>query len=160
MPDNLVLVNNVYSHQNPGDSAIVEAIGRYVLEVDPGARIYFLSQFWRENDAHYRALGIASAPQLWDIPMDDRMGPRESVEMTPELISSLEEMFRKHYMNWLDEPLPILDDKTPRQACKTKAGKQKVAMLIRTIPQPVGNDGVEIDIPRQEMLRSLGLESK
>lgn len=71
MPDNLVLVNNVYSHQNPGDSAIVEAIGRYVLEVDPGARIYFLSQFWRENDAHYRALGIASAPQLWDIPMDD-----------------------------------------------------------------------------------------
>ena len=71
MPDNLVLVNNVYSHQNAGDSAIVEAIGRYVLEVDPGARVYFLSQFWRENEAYYGALGIRSAPPLWDIPMDD-----------------------------------------------------------------------------------------
>jgi len=95
-----------------------------------------------------------------DVPMDDRMGPKESVEMTPELISNLEEMFRQHYMKWLDEPLPVLDGKTPRQACKTKAGKQKVAMLIRTIPQPVGNEGVEIDVPREEMLRSLGLESK
>ncbi len=71
MPENLVLVNNVYSHQNPGDSAIVEAIGRYVLEVDPGARVYFLSQFWRENEDYYGALGIRSAPPLWDIPMDD-----------------------------------------------------------------------------------------
>ncbi len=71
MPDNLVLVNNVYSHRNPGDSAIVEAIGRYVQEVDPGARVIFLSQFWQENEAHYQALGIASAPPLWDIPMDD-----------------------------------------------------------------------------------------
>ena len=71
MADNLVLVNNVYSHQNPGDSAIVEAIGRYLLEVDPGARVYFLSQFWRENEAYYGALGIRSAPPLWDIPMDD-----------------------------------------------------------------------------------------
>ena len=50
MPDNLVLVNNVYSHRNPGDSAIVEAIGRYVQEVDPGARVIFLSQFWQENE--------------------------------------------------------------------------------------------------------------
>ena len=88
------------------------------------------------------------------------MGPRESVEMTPELVYSLEEMFRKHYMKWLDESLPILDGKTPRQACKTKAGKQKVAMLIRTIPQPVGNEGVEIDVPREEMLRSLGIDSE
>jgi len=95
-----------------------------------------------------------------DTPMDDRMGPRESVEITPELASSLQESFRQHYIDWLDHPLPILEGKTPRQACKTKAGRQKVAILIRTIPRPVGNAGVEIDIPRQEMFRSLGLESE
>ena len=133
-----------------------------ILDVNSAERLK-AARRWLEEISGVKYLGVKtrdlSEPSR-DIPMDDRMGPRESVEMTPELISSLEEMFRKHYMNWLDEPLPILDDKTPRQACKTKAGKQKVAMLIRTIPQPVGNDGVEIDIPRQEMLRSLGLESK
>ena len=71
MPRNLVLVNNVYSFRNPGDSAIVEAIGRYVMQVDADAQVVFLSQFWQENEAHYRRQGIRSAPPLWDIPMDD-----------------------------------------------------------------------------------------
>jgi hypothetical protein len=94
------------------------------------------------------------------VPMDDRIGPKESVAMTPELTSHLQESFRKHYMGWLDSPLPMLGGETPRQMCGTGTGRKKMAMLIRTIPNPVGNQGVAIDVPRDEMLRELGLQSE
>jgi hypothetical protein len=132
-----------------------------ILDVNSAERLE-AARRWLEEISGVKYQGVETrdmSEQPAEIPMDDRMGPRETIEMTPELASGLQEMFRQHYMKWLDEPLPILDGKTPRQACKTKAGKQKVAMLIRTIPQPVGNEGVEIDVPREEMLRSLGLES-
>lgn len=72
----LVLINNVYSHRNPGDSAIVQALGRYVQQAAPGSEVVFLSQFWQENAAHYERLGFGSAPPLWDIPMDGNKARR------------------------------------------------------------------------------------
>jgi len=95
-----------------------------------------------------------------EVPMDDRIGPKETVAMTPELTSHLQESFRQHYMGWLDSPLPMLGGKTPRQMCGTETGRKKMAMLIRTIPNPVGNQGVAIDVPRDEMLRELGLQTE
>ena len=94
------------------------------------------------------------------VPMDDKMGPKETVELTPEMASSLQEYFNQHYMDWLDSPLPMFEGKTPRQMCKSKADRQKVARVIRTIPAPVGNPGVKIEVPRQAMLRELGIESE
>ena len=90
----------------------------------------------------------------------DRIEPQEPVELTPEMASYLSETMYQHYMKWLDDPLPIFGGKTPCQMCKTKAGRKKVGMLIRTIPTPVGNPGADIDVPRAEMLRELGLESE
>lgn len=66
----LVLINNVYSHRNAGDSAIVEAIASYLRGVDPGCDVVLLSQFHEENRDYYRGLGYDSAPPLWDVPMD------------------------------------------------------------------------------------------
>ncbi len=133
-----------------------------ILDVNSAERLKAARQ-WLEGIPGVKYLGVKTQDlneQPRDAPMDDRMGPKESVEMTPELASYLQDSFRQHYMKWLDTPLPMLNGKTPRQTCKTKTGRQKVAMLIRTIPTPVGNAGAEIDIPRQEMLQSLGLESE
>ena len=52
--------------------------------------------------------------------------------------------------------LPALRGKTPRQTCRTKKGRQKVATMIRSMPKPMSDD--EVDVPREEMLRKLGLE--
>jgi len=133
-----------------------------IVDVNSAERLNTARQWLEEIDGvKYTSVKSRNIQQLHEeAPMDDRMAPTESVEMTPELVSSIKESFRQHYIDWLDHPLPILNGKTPRQACKTKAGRQKVAMLIRTIPQPMGNEGVEIDIPRQEMFRSLGIESE
>lgn len=93
-----------------------------------------------------------------DRPLDERISPPEPIEMTPELANSLQEMMDKHYMGWLDTPLPALGGKTPRQAWRTKAGRQEATMLIRTMPDPSGP--VPIRVPREALLRELGLEEE
>ncbi|MBN2211054.1 MAG: DUF2384 domain-containing protein [Sedimentisphaerales bacterium] len=137
-------------------------LNELILEVNSLERLE-AARAWLENIPGVKFLDAKSRDfnqEDFEVPMDDRLGPKESVEMTPELASYVQESFNRHYMDWLDSPLPVLDGKTPRQMCKTKAGRNKVARLIRTIPLPVGNPGVEIKIPRREMLRELGIESE
>ena len=88
-----------------------------------------------------------------DRPLDERIAKPEPVEMTPEMAAAVQEMMNKHYMGWIDEPLPILGGKTPRQACRTEAGRQQVTMLIRTMPDP---DGIGLDSgsPRGDAART------
>jgi len=45
----------------------------------------------------------------------------------------VESMLRNHYERWIDEPLPALDGKTPRQAAATAEGRARVEDLIRSI---------------------------
>ena len=91
-------------------------------------------------------------------PLDDRLAASQPVEITPEMATALQEMFDKRYMEWLDTPLPILSGKTPRQACRTPSGREQITTLIRTMPDPVGD--APISVPRQAMLRELGLDTK
>ena len=137
-------------------------LNELILEVNSAER-FEAARSWlakipgvRYLDVKTRDLGRGPS----DTPMDDRMGPKEAVEITPELSSHLQELFRQHYIKWLDDPLPMLEGKTPRQMCRRKDGRKKVAMLIHTIPNPVNNQGVNINVPREEMLRELGLESE
>jgi hypothetical protein len=90
-----------------------------------------------------------------DRPMDERVSRSEPVEMTPELTAAMQEMMNQHYMAWIDERLPALGGKTPRQACRTETGRQQVLMLIRTMPDPMA--GAAVRVPRESMLRELGL---
>lgn len=72
----LVLLNNVYSYRNRGDSAIVEAMARWIEKTNPQTRIYLASQFWEENRSYFDGLGWRSVPPLWDIPMDPHKARR------------------------------------------------------------------------------------
>jgi hypothetical protein len=92
-----------------------------------------------------------------EVPLDDRKGPEDEVPITPELIAHLRETMRRHYMEWLDTPLPVLGGKTPRETCRTEEGRQRVAIMIRSIPRPAGPGSADVDVPRDEMLRALGL---
>ncbi len=90
-----------------------------------------------------------------DRPMDERVSRPEPIEMTPELTAAMQEMMNQHCLAWIDERLPALGGKTPRQACRTAAGRQQVLMLIRTMPDPMA--GAAVRVPRESMLRELGL---
>jgi hypothetical protein len=80
--------------------------------------------------------------------------PAKRVEMTPEVVAEMNKYLKKYYMAWLERPMEWLDDKSPREACKTERGKAKVGTLIRGMGSPT-TYGVEV--PRQAMLRELGL---
>jgi hypothetical protein len=87
--------------------------------------------------------------------MDERISKSQPVEITPAMAAAFQKMTDKQYMEWLDEPLPILGGKTPREACRTLEGRQRVTTLIRTMPDPMRQTSVRI--PREAMLRELGL---
>jgi len=160
----------VWSKETRGDKRVlgeaitlgrIEFVGdELVLTVNSAQRLA-IARKWLEKlpgvifkDVHTRRWDEAEK----DRPLDERISPPEPIEMTPELADSLQEMMDKHYMGWLDTPLPALSGKTPRHACRTKAGRQEVTMLIQTMPDPAGP--VPIRAPREAMLRELGLEKE
>jgi Protein of unknown function (DUF2384) len=51
----------------------------------------------------------------------------------PEVQAQLRGMMARHYDTWVDEKLPALQGKTPREAVRTAAGREKVEALIRDI---------------------------
>lgn len=51
----------------------------------------------------------------------------------PEVQERMREMLVGHYETWPDIALPALKGKTPREACKTKRGRERVAALVDEI---------------------------
>ena len=64
-----IIINNVYSFRNRGDSAIVESMVQYFRKRIPDVNIILASTFWEENKAYYDQLNCESMPPLWDVPM-------------------------------------------------------------------------------------------
>jgi hypothetical protein len=52
-------------------------------------------------------------------------------------------VYDEHYRGWLDEPIPALDGKTPREAVRTKRGRERVAELLREIENMGERDRLE-----------------
>ena len=66
---------------------------------------------------------------------DDSIKPNQDdpdmvLSENPEIIQLLENYFANHWKNWIDEKIPALGNKTPRQAVRTKIGKEKVLALL------------------------------
>ncbi len=59
-------------------------------------------------------------------------GASEEDEIPPEIAAQImRDYFDDHYRRTLDDPLPILDGKTPRQAVKTKKGRAQVIEWLK-----------------------------
>jgi SEC-C motif/Protein of unknown function (DUF2384) len=145
----------------PGDTITlgrIELLGdELVLSVNSARRLA-AARKWLEKLPGVAFRNVVT--RQWDEPtssqpMDERIARPEPVKMTPELTDAVQESMTRMYMQWLDQPLPILGGKTPREACRSVAGRQQVGSLIRTIPDPMGP--APIRVPRQAMLRELGL---
>ena len=57
--------------------------------------------------------------------------PPEPMTTSPEQARRLAEMKMRHYTTWLDQPLPALNLKTPRQCVQTAAGRAEVDLLLK-----------------------------
>lgn len=57
----------------------------------------------------------------------------EPTPLPPEILTELiEKRIQQLYVNWADEPLPILSDRTPREAIQTPEGLEQVKFLLHT----------------------------
>lgn len=48
----------------------------------------------------------------------------------PEVQEQMKAMAQAHWKSWFDEPIPALDNKTPREASKTADGKERLDALL------------------------------
>ncbi len=128
---------------------------RLVLEVDSAERLEH-ARIWLEALPGVR---FERATQRdWkdeESPLDDELPVRQE-PLSPEAQRDADEWLRKQAFEWLDQPVPALRNRTPRQACKTKDGRRAVAILIRTMPDVGGSGGTWVP-PREELLKELGL---
>jgi hypothetical protein len=69
---------------------------------------------------------IKSAPAL------SKESQQEQSELmaSPEIQAQIKNMAEAHWRSWFDQPIPALDDQTPRQAAKTKDGREKLEALL------------------------------
>jgi len=53
--------------------------------------------------------------------------------LPPEILTNfIEKRIQQLYVNWADEPLPILGDRSPREAMQTPEGLEQVKFLLNT----------------------------
>jgi SEC-C motif len=119
-PDRLELF---YSTQRYADD------GRAWFETQAGATVKFLH---REIDDP-QELSL-DAPVSGGTPRQAAKPSSDAAsDVPPEVVSKLfEQTMRRVYANWADEPIPLLDNKTPRQAMQSAAGLERVKGLLRS----------------------------
>lgn len=67
-------------------------------------------------------------------------------DIPPEIAKHLiQQQLDKHYRETLDLPVPALDNKTPRQAVKTKAGRQQVIEWLKYLENRMGKHSAPDD---------------
>ena len=58
---------------------------------------------------------------------------RHPSDIDPDTLANvIEQAIRRSYANWVDEAIPALDNKTPRQAIQTATGLERVKGLLRS----------------------------
>ncbi len=101
-------------------------------------------------------LGFAGVrPVAFDKP-DGSAGRRPPPEELPaEARSQVQAIVDRQCLKWLDEQIPALGGRTPRQAVASAEGREQVLRLIRSWPDPGGIPG--LTVPRARLRAELGL---
>lgn len=92
--------------------------GRALLEAAAGPAVAYRAT---SSESVQRALERRPARQA-----------RPEDEVPPEAAAEIVQAFyERHYRGWLDEPLPALDGRTPREAARLKSARPRVIALLK-----------------------------
>lgn len=82
-------------------------------------------------------------------------------QLPPEALEAVKKMADAHWTKWFDDKIPALNGKTPKQAAKTKEGRELLEALLNSYEQRSGhadNETTNLFQPDIQQLRSkLGL---
>lgn len=108
--------------------------GRMKLETESRERLERGKKLLIDSLAHAVRHRMDSVKDL-DVAMEEyaRRPEREAADEISEEAQAqiLGPIMQQHVDSWIDEPIPALKGKTPRQAVKTKAGRGKVAVMLK-----------------------------
>ena len=143
-----------------GDTTVLGQIEiegtQLAVEVNSAARAADFKRLIGERlggSARYRVTEIQSMERLMAEARDKR-GPATQSDLDqaalmarPEVQAQVREMMVRHYAAWVDEPIPALQGKTPRDAVRSPAGREKVDALLKDIERlGVGMAGYDASI--------------
>ena len=66
----------------------------------------------------------------------------------------LREAKQRHYADWANQPLPALGGKTPREAVRTKTGRDQVDLLLKEF------ENNEARLPKSQQVDFLNLREE
>jgi hypothetical protein len=105
-------------------------IGRTWFEGVAGAAVQHLTREITDPAGHLaRAGGGQGGNNTGRTPRSASAG---TSDLPPEVIAqAIEQALHRHYANWVDETIPALGGRTPRQAITTPAGLERLKGLLR-----------------------------
>lgn len=83
--------------------------------------------------------------------------PEPKPELPPEANEALRAMLLERMRRWIDEPIPVLGGKTPRQAVRSAAGRDHVTLLLCRQQEIFDGGGGLPAVDLTEIWSSLGL---
>lgn len=144
--------------------------GRLTVEVNSENRALLFRKLMAERlpSARFRTMSIQSVESM--LSEETRRAPTtaertaeqelDELDAQPEVQALLAEEMRRHYREWLDTKIPLLDNKTPRQAVKSRDGRELVEGLLLQIERGIGKmPPIDPAIVR-ELREALGLIQK
>jgi hypothetical protein len=85
-------------------------------------------------------------------------GPTRPTEPPPAEVDALIRQYKANfYARWVDEPIPALGGKTPRQAIRTKAGREHVDVLLKGIEHTESRQAGGPQVDLRSIRAELGL---
>ena len=89
-----------------------------------------LKKYLKEK-IHFQSTLIESIEQkMKNSPSRDNKNQKAELPDDPEMQEHIKEIIQQHWAHWFDEPVPLLDHKTPREAAKTKKGREQLEALL------------------------------
>jgi hypothetical protein len=83
--------------------------------------------------------------------------PPDVLPRTPEIEALEAELARKHWDAWFTTKVPALGNRTPQQAAKTPAGRERLEALLAEYSQRTGEGRNAFDPDVEALRRKLGL---
>lgn len=75
-------------------------------------------------------MNVKTVEAMMEDAPDEPAGDISPEDYTPEMNAAIDQMMARHWETWPDEKIPALGNITPRQAAKTKIGREKLAAIL------------------------------
>jgi hypothetical protein len=110
--------------------------GRLILETNSERRTQngkkLLTKYLGKAISFQQTLIESPEKKLQSIPRSklDNKSKSDHLMALPEVKEQIKAMAKQHWQNWFNDPIPALDNQTPRQAAKTEKGRERLEALL------------------------------